>query len=59
MDQYQGLTNVIRQAIRDTWSEGQDYVGQTGNAVRMVQAVRPDMGTPEALVLVKRFRGEN
>ena len=58
MDQYRGLSNVIRQAIADAWSEGLDHVGQNGRAVQMIQAVDPDIGTPDALVLVKRFRGE-
>ncbi len=56
MDKYQGLANVIRQAVRDARNEGQDYIGQTGHAIRAFQAVLPDMGAPEAMALVRRVQ---
>ncbi len=58
MDNYQGLANVIRQAIADAWSEGLDHTGQTNAAIRKVMEVRPDIGSSEALALVERVRAE-
>ena len=54
MDKHQGLANVIRQAIADAWSEGQDDTGQTNAAIRKVMEVRRDIGSSEALALVER-----
>jgi len=59
MDRYQGLSNVIRQAIVDAWSEGQSDAAQTNNAVQIVCAVRRDMSAKQALKLVERFRIAN
>lgn len=56
MDEYQGLANVIRQAMADARNEGQDYTGQTSYAGRIVQTVRPDMGVPETMALARRAR---
>ena len=59
MDNYQGLANVIRQAIADAWSEGLDHTGQMNAAIRKVMEVRRDIGSSEALVLVERVQAEN
>lgn len=59
MEKYHDLENVIRQAIADAWSEGEDYTGQTGRAVTLVHAARPDMTSSDALHLVKLWRAEN
>ena len=59
MDNFQGLANVIRQAIADAWSEGLDHTGQTNAAIRKVMEVRRDIGSSEALVLVVRVQAEN
>lgn len=58
MDIHQSLSNVIRQAITDAWSEGQSDVEQINNAVRMVQAVRPNISIAEAMEIVNRFKAE-
>lgn len=58
MDNYQDLDNVIRQAIADAWSEGQDHTGQTNAAIRKVMEVRRDIESSEALVLVERVQAE-
>ncbi len=58
MDNYQGLANVIRQAIADARSEGLDHTGQTNAAMRKVMEVRRDIGSSEALVLVERVQAE-
>lgn len=59
MDPYFGLAPIIREAIKAADSAGKDYTGQTGAAVRAVMAVRADMGAPETLKVVKRWRAEN
>ncbi|MDD9977169.1 MAG: hypothetical protein OXQ30_05455 [Boseongicola sp.] len=58
MEQFQGLSSVIVQALQDANSEGMDYIGQTEIAVRAVRSVRPDLDAPAALSLVKRYRVE-
>ncbi len=50
------LENVIRQALADAEAAGKDYQGQTEEAVRAVQQVRPDMTAPDALVAVNLVR---
>ena len=57
MDNYQGLANVIRQAIADAWSEGLDHTGQSNAAIRKVMEVRRDIGSSEALVLAQIIHG--
>jgi hypothetical protein len=56
IDQFQGMRTVIEAALRDAKSEGRDYNDQTGHAVRAVMAIRNDLGTPEAMALVKRVQ---
>ncbi len=58
-DPYHGYGTVIRDALKDAWSQGLDHTDQTGRAVGAITAIDPDMGEPAALVLVKLWRGEN
>ena len=51
------LQTVIRQALADAQAGGRDYLAQTGQAVRAVLQVRPDMTAseaPSAVDLVRR-----
>ncbi len=50
------LENVIRQALANAQAAGRDYVAQTGEAVRVVCQVRPDMTASEALITVESMR---
>ncbi len=50
------LENVVHQALANAQATGRDYVAQTGEAVRVVCQVRPDITASEALMAVESMR---
>ncbi len=50
------LERVIHQALADGRAAGRDYLGETEQAVRAVQQVRPDMTASDALTAVNMAR---
>jgi hypothetical protein len=58
-EEYLGLESLIEQAIQDACAKGLSYAGQTGNAVRKVQKVKPNLSPFEAVRLVDLYRAEN
>ncbi len=50
------LIRVIAQALADAREKGLDDVDQTGHAVRVVLAARPEMTASDALRAANRWR---
>ncbi len=50
------LARIIAQALADAREKGLDHIGETGHAVRVVLAARPDMTANAALWQVNRWR---
>ncbi len=48
-----GLENIIRRALEDARAKGQDYITQTGLAVKAAREARSDMTASDALAAVK------
>ncbi len=52
----ESLTRIITVALADAREKGLDDVDQTGHAVRVVLAARPDMTASDALRAVNTWR---
>ncbi len=50
------LARIVTQALADAREKGLDHIGQTGHAVRVVMAARPDMTASAALQAVNTWR---
>ncbi len=50
------LIRIIAQALADAREKGLEDVDQTGHAVRVVMAARPDMTASDALRAVNTWR---
>ena len=50
------LTGIVALALAEAGEKGLEDVGQTGHAVRVVLAARPDMTASAALQAVNRWR---
>ena len=50
------LQRIARRALEEAQAAGEDYLGQTGAAVRAVRVARPEITAPEALAVVNLVR---
>ncbi len=50
------LIRIIAQALTEAREKGLDHIDQTGHAVRVVMAARPEMPASAALWQVNRLR---